>query len=48
MAKLQYKKFKHKIENGTITDLTPYISYSGAFRVLIASKGQHINELLAY
>ena len=48
MAKLQYKEFKHKVENGTITDLKPYISYSGAFRVLIASKGQHINELLAY
>lgn len=39
MAKLQYKEFKHKVENGSITDLKPYISYSGAFRVLIASKG---------
>lgn len=48
MAKLQYKEFKHKVENGSITDLQPYISYSGAFRVLIASKGQHIEELLAY
>lgn len=48
MAKLQYKEFKHKVENGTITNLKPYISYSGAFRVLIASKGQHIDELLTY
>ena len=48
MAKLQYKEFKRKVENGSITDLKPYVSYSGAFRVLIASKGQHIDELLTY
>lgn len=48
MAKLQYKEFKQKVENGTITNLKPYIPYSGAFRALIASKGQYIDELLAY
>lgn len=48
MAKLQYKEFKHRVNNGSITDLKPYISYSGSFRVLIASKGQHIEELLTY
>lgn len=48
MAKLQYREFERKVDNGSITDLKPYISYSGAFRVLIASKGQHIEELLTY
>ena len=39
MAKLQYREFERKVDNGSITDLKPYISYSGAFRELIASKG---------
>lgn len=48
MAKIQYRDFEQQAENGTITDFKPYIGISGKFREYIASKGQHINELMAY
>lgn len=48
MAKIQYRDFKQQAENGTITDFKPYITISGKFREYIASKGQYIDELMAY
>lgn len=48
MAKIQFQQFRKQLEDGTITDPKPYITWSGAFREVMAEKGLCIEEILAY
>lgn len=48
MAKIDAYEFKKQLENGSITDPRPYITWSGAFREVMAAKGLCIDEIIPY